>query len=109
MSRTCVRDCVQSGERGTSVPEAALRNVAVTTIAGNGATVGVGAAGGVVVPVVPVLPALRSVIPGGGLRPGSTVGLSGPGASSLGLALVAGVGAHGGQDGTGGWCGSVGV
>ncbi|MFD0683414.1 hypothetical protein [Actinomadura fibrosa] len=58
---------------------------------------------------VPVLPALRPVIPGGGLRPGSAVGLDGPGASSLGLALVAGVSRHGGADGTGGWCGVVGV
>ncbi|GAA1855431.1 hypothetical protein [Actinomadura bangladeshensis] len=55
---------------------------------------------------VPVLPALRSVLPGGGLRPGSVVGL---GAASLGLALVAGVSRHGGEDGTGGWCGVVGV
>ncbi|WP_243725828.1 hypothetical protein [Actinomadura rubrisoli] len=59
--------------------------------------------------VVPVLPALRSVIPGGGLRPGSVVGLGGPGASSLGVALVAGVSRHGGEDGTGGWCGVVGL
>lgn len=58
---------------------------------------------------VPVLPALRAVVPGGGLRPGSVVGLGGPGAASLGLALVAGVSRHGGEDGTGGWCGVVGV
>ncbi|WP_231333421.1 hypothetical protein [Actinomadura graeca] len=76
------------------MPEAALRDVAATPAAAA---------------AVPVLPALRAVVPGGGLRPGSAVGLSGPGASSLGLALVAGVGAHGGPDGTGGWCGVVGV
>ncbi len=58
---------------------------------------------------VPVLPALRPVLPGGGLRPGSVVGLGGLGAASLGLALVAGVSRHGGADGTGGWCGVVGV
>ncbi|MFI0407346.1 hypothetical protein [Actinomadura sp. 3N508] len=58
---------------------------------------------------VPVLPALRPVLPGGGLRPGSIVGLDGPGAASLGLALVAGVSRHGGADGTGGWCAVVGV
>ncbi|MFC5749928.1 hypothetical protein [Actinomadura rugatobispora] len=55
--------------------------------------------------LVPVLPALRPAIPGGGLRPGSIVGLDGPGASSLGLALVAGV--SGGE--AGGWCGIVGL
>jgi hypothetical protein len=58
---------------------------------------------------VPVLPALRTVLPGGGLRPGSVVGLDGPGAASLGLALVAGVSRHGGEEGAGGWCGVVGV
>ncbi|MFG2015973.1 hypothetical protein [Actinomadura geliboluensis] len=58
---------------------------------------------------VPVLPALRPVLPGGGLRPGSVVGLGGSGAASLGLALVAGVSRHGGADGAGGWCGVVGV
>ncbi|MEU9017874.1 hypothetical protein [Actinomadura sp. NPDC048394] len=57
---------------------------------------------------VPVLPALRPVIPGG-LRPGSVTGLDGPGAASLALALVAGVSRHGGEDGAGGWCGIVGV
>ncbi|GAA2459418.1 hypothetical protein GCM10010191_94580 [Actinomadura vinacea] len=55
--------------------------------------------------LVPVLPALRPVIPGGGLRPGSIVGLDGPGAASLGLALVAGVS---GADAEG-WCGVVGL
>jgi hypothetical protein len=58
---------------------------------------------------VPVLPALRPVLPGGGLRPGSVVGLGGSGSASLGLALVAGVSRHGGADGAGGWCGVVGV
>ncbi|MBO2457186.1 hypothetical protein [Actinomadura violacea] len=57
---------------------------------------------------VPVLHALRPVVPGG-LRPGSAVGLDGPGAASLALALVAGVSRHGGADGEGGWCGIVGV
>ncbi|MGP4028288.1 hypothetical protein [Actinomadura sp. 3N407] len=57
---------------------------------------------------VPVLPALRPVVPGG-LRPGSVVGLDGLGAASLGSALVAGVSLHGGEDGTGGWCGVVGL
>ncbi|GAA3960326.1 hypothetical protein GCM10023085_48560 [Actinomadura viridis] len=52
---------------------------------------------------VPVLPALRPVISGGGLRPGSLVGLDGPGAASLGLALVAGA-----SEG-GGWCAVVGL
>ncbi|WP_433337287.1 hypothetical protein [Spirillospora sp. CA-294931] len=41
--------------------------------------------------LVRVLPALRGVIPGGGLRPGSVVGVEGEGAGSLGAALVAGV------------------
>lgn len=57
---------------------------------------------------VPVLPALRPVLPGG-LRPGSVVGLDGLGAASLGLALVAGVSLHGGEEGAGGWCGVVGL
>ncbi|MFV2212623.1 hypothetical protein ACFHW2_20660, partial [Actinomadura sp. LOL_016] len=57
---------------------------------------------------VPVLPALRAVLPGG-LRAGSLVGLDGPGAASLGTALVAGASRHGGADGTGGWCGVVGL
>ncbi|WP_245973906.1 hypothetical protein [Thermomonospora umbrina] len=52
---------------------------------------------------VPVLPALRPVVPGGGLRRGSVVGVDGPGAGSLALALVAGVSAHGG------WCAAVGL
>ncbi|WP_254716379.1 hypothetical protein [Actinomadura sp. WMMB 499] len=57
---------------------------------------------------VPVLPALRAVLPVG-LRAGSLVGLDGPGAASLGAALVAGASRHGGPDGTGGWCGVVGL
>ncbi|WP_211258858.1 hypothetical protein [Spirillospora albida] len=57
---------------------------------------------------LPVLPALRGVLPGG-LRPGSPVGLAGRGAASLGLALVAGVSRHSGPDGAGGWCAVVGV
>ena len=55
--------------------------------------------------LVTVLPPLRSVIPGGGLRPGSVLGLDGPGAGSLGAALVAGVT---GAEGVG-WCGVVGL
>ncbi|MFI0352749.1 hypothetical protein [Actinomadura sp. 9N407] len=51
---------------------------------------------------VPVLPALRPVVPGG-LRPGSIVGVDGSGSASLGLALVAGVSQ---QEG---WCGIVGL
>ncbi|MFG2000741.1 hypothetical protein ACGFNU_16515 [Spirillospora sp. NPDC048911] len=57
--------------------------------------------------LVPVLPALRPVVPG--LRPGSIVGVAGAGAASLGLALVAGVSRHGGESGTGGWCAVVGM
>jgi hypothetical protein len=75
------------------VPEAALRDLSAVLETAPRQT-------------VPVLPALRPVLPGGGLRPGSVVGL---GAASLGLALVAGVSRHGGEDGTGGWCGVVGV
>jgi hypothetical protein len=62
--------------------------------------------------LVPVLPALRPVIPGGGLRPGWVVSVGGsgtapgaaaPGAASLGLALIAGA------EGNGGWCAAVGL
>lgn len=59
--------------------------------------------------LVPVLPAFRDVVPGGGLRPGSVLGLDGRGAASLGAALVAGVSRHGGEEGTGGWCAVVGM
>jgi hypothetical protein len=52
---------------------------------------------------VPVLPALRPIVPGGGLRPGSAVELAGQGSGSLGLALLAGVSRHGG------WCAAVGL
>jgi hypothetical protein len=55
--------------------------------------------------LIPVLPALRPVVPG--LRPGSAVGLTGPGSGSLGLALVAGVSQYGGEGG--GWCAVVGM
>jgi hypothetical protein len=52
---------------------------------------------------VPVLPALRPLVPGGALRPGTVVGVDGPGATSLGLALLAGAA-------TGdGWCAAVGL
>src|SRR5689334_17846434 len=53
--------------------------------------------------LIPVLPALRPVIPGGGLRAGTVVSLDGPGTASLGLALVAGAGLEGG------WSAVVGV
>jgi hypothetical protein len=52
---------------------------------------------------LPVLAALRPLVPGGGLRPGWVVGLDGPGSTSLGLALMAGVTA--GE----GWCAAVGL
>jgi hypothetical protein len=51
--------------------------------------------------LLPVLPALRAVVPGGGLRPGSVVGVGGD--AALGLALLAGVCRHGG------WCAAVGL
>ncbi|MFD0535674.1 hypothetical protein ACFQY7_19935 [Actinomadura luteofluorescens] len=82
------------------MPEAALRDLASALEAGPGTAPHA---------TVPVLPALRTVVPGGGLRPGSVVGLDGPGAASLGLALAAGVSRHGGEDGAGGWCGVVGL
>jgi hypothetical protein len=58
--------------------------------------------------LVPVLPALRPVVPGGGLRPGCVVSVGGsgaaaPGGASLGLALIAGAAADGG------WCAAVGL
>ncbi|MFB4309274.1 hypothetical protein [Actinomadura sp. GTD37] len=92
-------------ERRTTVPEAALRDLSAVPAT----PLGRAARDAGTVPVLPVLPALRPVLPGGGLRPGSVVGLGGPGAASLGLALVAGVSRHGGEDGAGGWCGVVGV
>lgn len=56
--------------------------------------------------VLPVLPALAGLLPGGGLRRGSTVAVgvgAGAGATSLALALLAGPSA------TGSWCAVVGV
>ena len=58
--------------------------------------------------VVPVLPALRPLVPGGGLRPGAVVrvddGSAGSaGSASLRLALAAGA-SHGGA-----WCAAVGL
>lgn len=50
-----------------------------------------------------MLAALRPLVPGGGLRPGWVVGLDGPDATSLGLALMAGVAAGDG------WCAAVGL
>lgn len=79
------------------MPETALRSVATAVLETAPAH-----------ETVPVLPALRPVIPGG-LRPGSVVGVDGPGAASLALALIAGVSRDGGPEGTGGWCGVVGV
>ncbi|MEV4006445.1 hypothetical protein [Actinomadura sp. NPDC049753] len=86
------------------MPEAALRDLAAA-LEDTGPAALTGAGPG----TVPVLPALRTVVPGGGLRPGSVVGLDGPGAASLGLALAAGVSRHGGEDGAGGWCAVVGL
>ncbi|MEU8802213.1 hypothetical protein [Spirillospora sp. NPDC048819] len=80
------------------MPEAALRDLVLDTAPGDTT----------LRDTVPVLPALHPVLPGG-LRPGSVVGLDGLGAASLGLALAAGVSVHGGEDGTGGWCGVVGL
>ncbi|MBT2211603.1 hypothetical protein [Actinomadura sp. NEAU-AAG7] len=76
------------------MPEAALRGIAAGAPEGSG---------------VPVLPALRALVPGGVLRPGSVVGLTGLGAASLGAALAAGATAPEGEDGPGGWCGVVGL
>jgi hypothetical protein len=45
--------------------------------------------------VVPVLPALRTVVPGGGLRPGTVTGVAG--STTLALALAAGLGDRGGD------------
>ncbi|WP_211245860.1 hypothetical protein [Actinomadura oligospora] len=62
-------------------------------------------------PRVPVLPALRTLLPGG-LRAGSVVGLDGSGSASLGVALVAGASLDGGTEsdgGSNGWCAVVGV
>jgi hypothetical protein len=58
--------------------------------------------------LIPVLPALRPVLPHGGLRPGWVVSVGGsgataPGAASLGLALIAGAAR------SGGWCAAVGL
>lgn len=53
--------------------------------------------------LVPVLPALRPLVPGGGLRIGSVVSVEGEGSAPLGLALVAGAGLEGG------WCAAVGM
>jgi hypothetical protein len=58
--------------------------------------------------LVPVLPALRPVLPDGGLRPGSVVCVDGPGAGSLGLALIAGASQDLSSRG-GGWCAVVGL
>jgi len=98
------------------VPEAALRDLAAVledsgpaALKGAGAAVSEGAGAAAPHATVPVLPALRTVVPGGGLRPGSVVGLDGPGAASLGVALAAGVSRHGGEDGAGGWCAVVGL
>lgn len=39
--------------------------------------------------LLPVLPAFEEVLPSGGLRPGTTIGITGVGATSLALALIA--------------------
>jgi hypothetical protein len=57
--------------------------------------------------LVPVLPALRPLLPAAGLRPGSVVCVHGPGAGSLGLALIAG--ACQDPSASGGWCAAVGL
>jgi hypothetical protein len=57
--------------------------------------------------LVPVLPALRPLVPGGGLQPGSVVCVEGPGAGSLGLGLIAGA-AQDSRPGAG-WCAAVGL
>ncbi|MGH9177562.1 MAG: hypothetical protein ACRD0N_03275, partial [Acidimicrobiales bacterium] len=51
--------------------------------------------------LLPVHPALAGLLPGGGLRRGSTVAVAG--STSLALALVAG------PSGAGSWCAAVGV
>jgi hypothetical protein len=53
--------------------------------------------------VLPVLPALRSVLPGGGLLRGATVGVSGEAAVSVGLALAAGASQAGSWVAVVGW------
>ncbi|MEU5878907.1 hypothetical protein [Spirillospora sp. NPDC047279] len=77
--------------RATLANSAALESLGLETASGLG--------------LVPVLPALRPVVPG--LRPGSIVGVTG--SASLGVALVAGVSRHGGENETGGWCAVVGL
>lgn len=52
---------------------------------------------------VGVVPALQQVVPGGGLRRGSVVCVSGGGAASLGLALLAGASS------AGSWCAVLGM
>ena len=53
-------------------------------------------------PRLPVLPALAGILPGGGLRPGTTVRVAGVGATSLALALMA-------RASAGSWCAAVGL
>jgi hypothetical protein len=53
--------------------------------------------------LVPTTPALRSLFPDGGLRRGSTVSVTGAGATSLSFALLAG------SQTAGGWCAAVGT
>src|SRR3954471_1774354 len=53
--------------------------------------------------VLPIVPALAGVVPGGGLQRGTTVVTAGPGSVSLALALVAGPSA------AGSWSAVVGV
>ena len=53
--------------------------------------------------LLPTAAALRPLLPDGGLRRGSTIAVSGAGATSLAFGLLAGVSAQGG------WCAAVGV
>lgn len=53
--------------------------------------------------LLPVSPALRPLLPDGGLRRGSTLAVDGVGATSLTFALLAEISAQGG------WCAAVGV
>src|SRR5690606_4368204 len=118
IGRTRVRNCAEGCEGRTTVPEAALRDLApgaspagagpLSTGPLNTGPLSTGPLNTGAGEAVPVLPALRPVLPGG-LRPGSVVGVAGPGAASLGAALVAGGSRHGGEDGAGGWCGVVGL
>jgi len=53
--------------------------------------------------VLPLVPPLAALVPGGGLRRGSSVAVAGPGATALGLAVLAGASQ------AGAWVAAVGV